>query len=399
MTANLFRSLFRRAYRLRPLEPRAQDHIAQVRVGGPNAGANLLLPYSAGLGYLLIPADASKLAIAAQDFRVERLDAATSLWARLRLGLLFKKKKYLTFEDFSIFSYGPKAERKRFSTFNQHMFNIGVSLDGDLVAAHPELIEGWGEVEAPARTSRLRDIAIVAHVYYEDSWPDIAGALSHVEEPFDLIVTTAPGREGLIDRVRRDYPDAEIAVFENRGRDVRPFLALLEAGRLDPYRYVCKVHGKKSSDGGRMAYMGSVWRRRLLFDLLGAPNAASRIIDDFERNPSIGMIGSSVFRMPGKAFDEQVSWGENWSTVLALAADMGVAPEAFRLDFFAGTMFWVRPRALAPLRRLLLTSKFPVEQGRSDGALEHAVERLFATSVVAAGLRLEACGAEAQDEG
>jgi lipopolysaccharide biosynthesis protein len=67
---------------------------------------------------------------------------------------------------------------------------------------------------------------------------------------------------------------------------------------------------------------------------------------------------------------------------------MGVPAERFRLDFFGGTMFWVRPEALKPLRDLRLSSVFPEEQGQLDGGLEHATERLFAASVVAAGYRL-----------
>ena len=248
-----------RAYRLRPQGARADDHVARLRIEGPKASKTLPLPYAIGLGYFLIPTAGGPLAIVAEDFSVEPLNAATSLWVRLRLALMFKKKKYLSFQDFSVFSYGPKPERKRFTTFNQHMFNIGVSLDGELVAAHPELLDGFGEgpalCEPVARPSRP-EVAIVAHVYYEDTWPDIAGALQRVTVPFDLIVTTVPGREGLIEAIRRDFPLAEIEVLENRGRDVRPFLVLLETGRLHRYLYICKVHGKKSSDGGRMAYMG-----------------------------------------------------------------------------------------------------------------------------------------------
>ena len=212
----------------------------------------------------------------------------TSLWVRLRLALLFKKKKYLQFEEFSLFSYGVKPERKRFTTFNQHMFNTGVALDGDLVTRHPELLTGWAAIEPHERTKRAPGApsaaAIVVHIYYEDTWPDIAEVLKRLTIPFDLIVTTVPGRERLIEAVRRDFPHADIEVMENRGRDVRPFLVLLERGRLDRYAYVCKVHGKKSSDGGRMSYMGSLWRRRLLFDLLAAPGLADSIVERFERD-------------------------------------------------------------------------------------------------------------------
>ncbi|MGA8712017.1 MAG: rhamnan synthesis F family protein [Roseiarcus sp.] len=77
-----------------------------------------------------------------------------------------------------------------------------------------------------------------------------------------------------------------------------------------------------------------------------------------------------------------------WPLVLELAVRMGVPAERFRLDFFGGTMFWVRPEALRPLRELRLADAFPEEKGLLDGGLEHAIERLFATSVIAAGYKL-----------
>ncbi len=385
-------SFFPRAYRLRPLGPRAGDHIAQLRIKGPEATKNLLLPYSIGLGYFVIPAAGGGLVIEAEDFRVEPLDAATSFWVRARLFLLFKKKKYLRFEDFAVFSYGPKPERKRFTTFNQHMFNIGVSLDGDLIAEHPELLEGWDDQDAlhpaTARAAGPHPLAIVMHVYYEETWGDLAGVLRRLAVPFDLIVTTVPGHERLIEAIRGEFPHAEIEVMENRGRDIRPFLTLLERGRLDRYRYVCKVHGKKSSDGGRKSYMGSLWRRRLLFDLLAAPGLARGIVDMFERDPSIGMIGPRAFRLPSETYSEELSWSVNKQQVLQLAEKMGIPADRFHLDFFGGTMFWVRPEALAPLRRLALAEAFPEEKGLLDGGLEHAAERLFGAAVAAAGYRL-----------
>lgn len=228
----------------------------------------------------------------------------------------------------------------------------------------------------------------MVHIYYEETWADIAGVLKRLTIPFDLIVTTVPGREGLVRAIRRDFPDAEVEKMENRGRDVRPFLVLLEKGRLDRYRYVCKVHGKKSTDGGRKSYMGALWRRRLLFDLLAAPGLAAAVLDMFERDPSVGMIGPRAFRLPSKSYSEELSWTVNRETVLELAAKMGIPAEAFRLDFFGGTMFWVRPEALSPLRKLALGEAFPRETGLLDGGLEHAVERLFGASVTAAGYRL-----------
>jgi hypothetical protein len=380
-----------RATRLRPSRGALDNHVSQLRIGGANTSQIVLLPYSQGLGYFVVPTEGPLRSIEGDDFRAEQLSLPLTLWVRLRLWLLFKKKKYLQFDDFSLFCYGVKPERKRFTTFNQHMFNTGVALDGRLVTSHPELLQGWAPIERAAPPDPLASrpaAAIVAHVYYDDTWPDIASVLKRLSIPFDLIVTTVPGRDRLAGAVARDFPDAEVIVSENRGRDVRPFLELLEAGRLDRYRYVCKIHGKKSNDGGRISYLGALWRRRSLFDLLAGPGIAESIVRAFEADERVGIIGPRAFRLPSATSPLAPSWGKTRPKVLELAAKMGVTPDEFRLDFYGGTMFWVRPEALRPLRDLGLTAAFPDELGLLDGGLEHATERLFSTAAVTAGYRL-----------
>ena len=381
---------FPRAYRLKPVAQRQDDALSLLRIGAGNQG--VLVPYSPGLDYVLASSRGAALPINSGDFRVETLGVLPSLWARLRLAFFFKKKKYLKYDEFSLFCVGPKVERKRFTRYNQGTMNIGVVVDSDLAAKHPELLYGWPAEVGPV--SQVTDrpagapVAVVAHIYYEDTWPDIAGALRGMTTPFDLIVTTVAGRERLVETIRRNYPRAEIEIVENRGRDVGPFLVLLERGRLDRYRYVCKIHSKKSMDGGRKTYMGDMWRRRLLFDLLGAPGAANAAIDMFERDRSIGMIGSRVFRLPKEGYPEDLSWSANRPITLKIAERMGVPADEFQLDFFGGTMFWVRPEALKPLRDLRLAADMPPESGRIDGDLPHAIERALPTSVLVAGYKL-----------
>jgi hypothetical protein len=384
---------FERAYRLRPRPSVDESQLSRIRVDGSEGSQTILLPLVQKLDYLVVPTGGSVRSIASEDFRAERLGMLPTLWARMRLRLLFKKRKYLQFPEFSLFSVGLKHRRKRFTSFNQHMFNTGVALDGELLASYPELLQGWKPAASPRQAAPLSPglahaCAIVAHVYYEDTWPDIAGVLMRLTLPFDLIVTTAPGRERLVEAVKRDFPDADVRVVENRGRDIRPFLDLLESGRLDRYRYVCKIHGKKSDDAGRIAFMGALWRRRSFFEILGGPGIAETIVRAFDADAGIGMIGPRAFRLPNASIPLEPAWGETRPKVLELARKMGVEPEAFHLDFFAGTMFWVRPEALKPLRALKLAPTFPEEQGLVDGGLEHATERLFATAVVAAGYRL-----------
>ena len=72
-----------------------------------------------------------------------------------------------------------------------------------------------------------------------------------------------------------------------------------------------------------------------------------------------------------------------------LICELGGDPEQIKPDFFEGTMFWVRPAAFELLRRLKTTERFAVESGAVDGALEHAIERVFAAAVKVADFQID----------
>ena len=111
MTQFSFR--FPRAYRLKPAGEREEDALSLVTIGASNQ--SVLVPYSRDLDYVVVSTGGAELPIESRDFRVEALGALPSLWARLRLAFFFRKKKYLKYDVFSLFSVGPKAERKRFT--------------------------------------------------------------------------------------------------------------------------------------------------------------------------------------------------------------------------------------------------------------------------------------------
>jgi lipopolysaccharide biosynthesis protein len=100
------------------------------------------------------------------------------------------------------------------------------------------------------------------------------------------------------------------------------------------------------------------------------------------------MIGPKVFRLPKAGYPEDLSWSANRPMTLKIAQRMGIPADKFQLDFFGGTMFWVRPEALKPLRDLHLAAEMPYESGLIDGDLPHALERVLPTSVLAAGYKL-----------
>ena len=382
------------AFRIAPDETAAGCPTLKLQWGDAARPRFAYLPNVAGTHFLVLPKRGrSALELSVSPVALRKLDPIAAVWARLR-GLWIKKKNVLDFPAFRIFIGGPKPARRVLIRATKYLRKLGTPLDGAAIERHPELILGWGPggVARPAPGAPLgaadAKVAIVLHLYYRDLWPELSAALSSLPLAFDLIVTTVAGRETLIDEIRADFPQATIRVVENRGRDIRPFLLLLEEGALDAYDCVCKIHGKKSLHGLNRNPYGEVWRRRLLFDLLCAEGTMARAVERFERNPSLGLLGPEVFRVAGAEIAD-FFWKENRPLVSQLSVRMGRTPDQVLPDFFAGTMFWVRPKALAPLRALRLSEEFEADQGKRDGALEHAVERTFSNVVKIAGYDIE----------
>lgn len=220
-------------------------------------------------------------------------------------------------------------------------------------------------------------IAVVIHLHYRELWPEFEALLAVLDRPFQLILTLTEASPEFEGRVRAVFEDAEIVVYGNRGRDVGPFVQLLRDGRLDRFDLVCKLHGKKSALSGPRMALGEIWRLANLYDLLGSRDVVDRIVDEFGQSLDTGMIGSRRFRLPNTWKTEDAAWGRNKSTILGLLEKLGMPPDS-KLDFFAGTMFWVRRSTLEPLKRLDLSmDSFPYEEGQQDGTLQHALERIF----------------------
>ena len=99
-------------------------------------------------------------------------------------------------------------------------------------------------------------------------------------------------------------------------------------------------------DGGRKSYMGAIWRRRLLFDLLGAPGLADAIVDMSNGTLPFGMIRPRASRLARAKSSPRSSPFRPIvpEMTLELAERMGVPRDRFQLDFFGGTMFSRSPR-------------------------------------------------------
>lgn len=222
---------------------------------------------------------------------------------------------------------------------------------------------------------REKRVAILAHVYYPDLLDEIVACLRACPPGTALHITTQPRNESEVRKHLAAIQGVALHLHDNRGRDIAPFMGVLNSGALANFDVVLKLHTKRSPH-----LPNGESRRRLLFaGLAGNHLQVNRILGRFD-NQTTGIVGWS------KSYRNISSyWMANKPRVIQLCRAMQPA-SAIAVSFFEGSMFWFRPAALEPLRTLhIATEDFEPEDGRTDGALHHAIERVFNLSALAAG--------------
>ena len=244
------------------------------------------------------------------------------------------------------------------------------------------LEEGAQRRHAPG--SRLR-AAIHGHFHYVDNFADFLTALEiNQTRPDLLLTTTTQGHADFMKKMclERDVRGrVEVEVGPNIGRDIGPFLSLLER-RLQDYDVVGHLHGKRSVHTlGFDPELGNRWRNFLWQHLLGpAAAVADIVVERFAREPDLGLV------FPENDF--LIGWESNRAPAEALAPRLALPALPEHINFPVGTMFWARPAALTRLVNAKFTD---ADYGREplpiDGTMLHALERLLPLVVQAEGYR------------
>jgi hypothetical protein len=231
-------------------------------------------------------------------------------------------------------------------------------------------------------TRSSAQIAVVCHVYYLDLWQELAEQIAHISAPFDLYVTISDqaGATELAEQIAKRFAGADVRILLNQGRDILPFVSVLNAHALDGYYLVCKIHTKKSPH----RFDGSYWRRKLVFGVLGSAENIKDILRGFNADPQLGMVVAN-----GEIYEGDKGWLGNRSRCEELATTLGLALSDYPSRFACGSIFWCRGNALKPLKELSLTAaSFEPETGSVDGTLAHAIERLFSIFAMSEGYRV-----------
>jgi len=225
-------------------------------------------------------------------------------------------------------------------------------------------------------TASAPKIAVHIHLFYTDITNEIINHLSCIPINFDCFITTDEEEKSEI--IRNIFNECEIKhmsklvidVFENRGRDVAPFLIQFQSYFKD-YDYICHLHTKKT---GTSEY-GDGWRAYLFRHLLGSLENINSIINLFEADSNLGIVFPETYPV----INRQAEWGGNKEGCYQVLKRLGLTynlPED--IIFPAGNMFWARVDAISNLFQAGFTfNDFPVESGQTNSTLAHQIERLW----------------------
>lgn len=227
-----------------------------------------------------------------------------------------------------------------------------------------------------------RPYAVVVHVYYPELWSEFERVLKSIPIDFDLYVTLTY-RGDMMDKcqelVSQAFPDASVIVMENRGRDILPFVRLVNAGLFSGYKAVCKIHTKKSPH----RVDGDIWRNHLIDGLL-SPEDTARRLDSFLHDDR-----SSVWVADGQLYDDVKWWGSNYEITKQILRRVEIELDRTNCSFPAGSMYWLKPDMIAMIKALQLDADdFDIEDGQVDGTVAHGFERAVGPLCKAFGNRI-----------
>jgi lipopolysaccharide biosynthesis protein len=244
------------------------------------------------------------------------------------------------------------------------------------------LLPNADEVLVAREQDQVGHIAVVLHLHYTDVWPEFAQAIRLLPEPADLYVTLHGHNLKLEDGIKSEFPHAKIFRFENRGRDVLPFVALINSGLLFGYNLICKLHTKKSTYRND----GDAWRKALVSGILRDRDSIGAILDAFRKSPDLGIVVAD-----GQIFGQDPShWVGNIPGIKRFGDRIGLSSVPEGALFPGGSMYWIRPFLLRQLAALpLTTEEFEPEPIPRDGTTAHVVERLIGMICFDAGMQLK----------
>ena len=222
----------------------------------------------------------------------------------------------------------------------------------------------------------ISNIAVQAHIFYEDLIIEIIKKTNNIPVKFDLYISTNSFEmKNKVIELINNYSKSdryEIIILDNKGRDVLPLLTQLK-NKIKYYKYFCHIHSKKSKTS---PIIGKNWRNYLFNNLLGNAEIVSEILSDFENMDKLGFIYPETFYdVIGLSFILTKKTKKYMQYILRKLFNKVKLGK--KLEFPAGNMFWARVTAIYQIFEINFYNKFEKEDDQINDTIMHGIERIW----------------------
>ena len=222
--------------------------------------------------------------------------------------------------------------------------------------------------------------AIHIHAYYEDLLSTIIKRLNKMPIKYDLYISTiSKDKKYSIEKClqKSNANKYEIKIYENKGRDVYPFIRQMKS-HYKNYKYICHLHTKKSA---HKTNLGSNWSEYLYNNLIGNKKTTLDILYDFEQYDKLGFVFPESYYEIINGYSEFHNLNfflhaKNKKNINFLLKRIFHKFKAgVKLVFPVGNMFWAKTKSIYQIFNIRL--KYPKEFGQTNGTIMHAIERIW----------------------
>ena len=228
-----------------------------------------------------------------------------------------------------------------------------------------------------------KKIAVILHVYYEDQVPTIMKYCLNFPKDtvFYFTSTTYETKWAMDEQFSKHHCNFMGQIRPNVGVAMSTlWITYADVILNGDYDYICYFHDKKSMYNQFLMH-GEQFAKRCYESLFGTPEIVKNIINLFEDNPRLGIIGPPMVYHGDYFTAPHRGWPGNYENTVALARELKLNVD-IRLEKVPvapyGDMFWFRPDALKKaISRRFTYDDFNVPYYQ-DFTLLHAIEHIYA---------------------
>lgn len=224
-------------------------------------------------------------------------------------------------------------------------------------------------------------IAVHVHAFYMDVFKKIIKMLKYIPLKYDLYISTISEKKKVnIEKILRksNANKYEIKIYENKGRDVYPFINQMKK-HYKKYKYICHLHTKKSKHKKLLGSNRSIY---LYNNLIGNKDIISEILSDFQINEKLGFIFPQVYYDIIKEvnFFTYIDFPLHLNNIYYMnyvlkALFNNRYKVGGNLVFPVGNMFWAKTKAIFQIFNEEF--EYPEELGQTNETIMHAIERIW----------------------